>query len=157
MSDLVIRRNLYPNPMTMPMRLSAESSSTGFSVADGVATITAVSGSKPYAFFVMDGLTPGMGLTFHCTLEYLGDWPDNGITVTFFRKDWTTFHKDWLKRDGTDVTVSFTVPSDGFLHFRFYPRGDGLKVSGINIESTATFDETLPHFHGDTMPLPERG
>lgn len=153
MSNLVIRENLYPCPIFFRnMTTSSESAGTKITVEDGVATVTPNSASKPYAYFIMTGLTPGARMTFHCTLEYLGDWDDGDPAVVFYRSDWGMFHADWNKGDGTDVTVQFNVPHDGYLYFRFWARGDGLKVSGINIESTSTFDESLPFFYYGTMP-----
>ena len=155
MSNLVIRKNLYPCPISFRnLTVSKDSEGTGLGIEDGVATISPGSASAPYAYFIMTGLTPGARMTFHCTLEYLGDWADSEPAVLFFRSDWGTFHVEWTKGDGTNVTAQFTVPQDGYLYFRFRARGDGLKVSGINIESTDTFDESLPFFYYGTMPDP---
>lgn len=155
MSNLVQRVNLYPCPVSMRnLTTSKQSAGTGLDIKDGVATITPGSALIPYAYFTMTGLTPGAPLTFHCTLEYLGDWADGDTAVCFYRRDWGTLHVDWTKGEGTDVTAQFTVPHDGYLYFRFWARGDGLKVSGINIESTSTFDKSLPFFYHGTMPYP---
>lgn len=131
---------------------SSESAGALVGVSDGVATIEPGTASNPYAYFAMSGLTPGESLTFSCRLEYLGDWDDDEYAIIFYTSKWNTFTGNWDKRDGNEVRRQFTVPSDGYIYIRFRARHDGLRVSRISIESTHTFDASLPFFYYGTMP-----
>lgn len=104
-------------------------------------------------FYGSSAFTPGDRLTLACRLASTDAVSDNEILVQVFSRNWTNLGS-WRKKDGSECRISFTVPADGYLHVRFIPRGGTVKVSRINIESTGTFDESLPFFYYGTMPYP---
>ena len=151
MSSLVIRKNLYPCPVSMRnLGTSGESAGTGLDIKAGVATITPGSASVPYVFYASSAFTPGARLTLACNLDFSDDVGD-AYVVQLYSRDWDGLGS-WSKDLGSECRILFRVPADGYLHVRFLPRGGTLKVSRINIESTDTFDESLPFFYYGTMP-----
>lgn len=157
MSDLIIRKNLYPCPIDMGnIGTTRESKGTEWSVDDGVLTIADGTASRPYVYFTTEVLTPGERYVFACMLEASDEISDEASLILIYSRDWTIVGK-WTKGDGAEVACPFTVPDDGYVNIRFAPRGGTVKVSRIQLESSKTFDETMPYFHGDIMPLPERG
>ena len=154
MTGLIQRVNLYPCPVSMRnLTTSEESAGTGLDIKDGVATITPGSASNPYVFYGSSAFTPGDRLTLACRLASTDAVADNETLAQVFSRNWTNLG-GWRKKDGSECRISFTVPADGYLHVRFNPGGGTLKVSRINIETTETFDESLPFFYYGTMPDP---
>ena len=154
MTGLIQRVNLYPCPVSMRnLTTSEESAGTGPDIKDGVATITPGSASNPYVFYGSSAFTPGDRLTLACRLASTDEVSDNETLAQVFSRNWTNLG-GWRKNDGSECRISFTVPADGYLHIRFNPGGGTVKVSRINIESTSTFDESLPFFYYGTMPYP---
>lgn len=154
MTGLIQRVNLYPCPVSMRnLTTSEESAGTGLDIKDGVATITPGSASNPYVFYGSSAFTPGDRLTLACRLASTDEVSDNETLAQVFSRNWTNLG-GWRKNDGSECRISFTVPADGYLHIRFNPGGGTVKVSRINIESTSTFDESLPFFYYGTMPYP---
>lgn len=153
MSGLVIRENIYPCPLSMAnMLTSSESEGTEYSVDDGVLTISKGTATKPYVYFTLAGLNPGDQYTLACSLGFSDEIADSDMVVQIYARDWFGAGRTWQKRDGVDARCPFTVPSDGYVNIRFSSREGVLKVSRINIESTETFDESLPFFYYGTMP-----
>lgn len=149
----IVRRNMYPCPIGMRnLTMSEESAGTGLDIKDGVATITPGSASKPYVFFGSSAFTPGDRLTLACRLASTDAVSGSETVVLVFSRNWAVLGS-WRKKDGFECRISFTVPADGYLHVRFSPGGGTLKVRGINIESTQTFNENPPFYTGGTMPL----
>lgn len=154
MSNLIQRVNLYPCPISMTnLTTSGESAGTGLDIKDGVATITPGSAVRPYVFYGSSAFTPGDRLTLACRLASTDAVADDDTLVQVFSRDWTNLG-GWRKKDGSECRIRFTVPAGGFLRVQFHPGGGMLKVSRINIESTGTFDESLPFFYYGTMPDP---
>ena len=154
MTGLIQRVNLYPCPVSMRnLTTSAESAGTGLDIKDGVATITPGSASHPYVFYGSSAFTPGDRLTLACRLASTSEVTDDQTLVTIYSRSWASLG-GWRKKDGSECRIRFTVPADGYLHIRFLPGIGTVKVSRINIESTGTFDESLPFFYYDTMPYP---
>lgn len=61
MSNLVIRKNLYPHPLTFSnMDTNGENKGTEWSVEDGVMTVTQGTATKPYVAFWMEDMPPEM-------------------------------------------------------------------------------------------------
>ena len=154
MTTEIYRVNLYPSPISMKnLTTNGESAGTGLDIKDGVATITPGSASNPYVFYGSDAFTPGDRLTLACRLASTDAVADDDKLVLVYSGNWTEIGR-WRKKDGSECRIRFTVPADGYIHVRFAPRGGKIKVSRINIESTASFDESLPFFYYGTMPDP---
>ena len=153
MSNLVIRKNLFPSPLFSHYQKSNEAT-TDIEVADGVITVNGSNTSKSYAQWTIRGLEPGARMVFRCRCEPVGEWPQSGAVVWLYRTDWG---------DAGSITASqivdgvafceFNAPADGVVGVRFSAM-NGTRFSEPLIETKSTFDESLPFFYHGTMPDP---
>ena len=144
MSDLVIRRNLFSNPLFDPDGTSRDPWGTDlsrFMTGDGTLDVSEYDGAMSMGIV---GMLTGEAYVFRCRAE--GDAPRASI---------------W-----SDVQISSDVgPENGVITIKFRYRNNGnssmdrIAFSGgvfsePQLELAGTFNESLPFFYHGTMPYP---